>query len=52
MLNYDEFKRELLKRVREKAGRDVTVEIVAIQKTTGQKRMRSHFQTKKIICSR
>ena len=32
MLNYDEFKRELLKRVREKAGRDVTVEIVTIQK--------------------
>ena len=32
MLNYDEFKRELLKGVREKAGGDVTVEIVAIQK--------------------
>lgn len=32
MLNYDEFKRELLKGVSEKAGGDVKVEIVAIQK--------------------
>ena len=32
MLSYDEFKMELLKRVREKAGSDVTVEIVPIQK--------------------
>lgn len=32
MLNYDEFKRELLKGVSEKAGGDVTVEIIAIQK--------------------
>ena len=28
MLNYDEFKRELLKRVREKTDEDVTVEIL------------------------
>ena len=35
MLNYDEFKRELLKRVRENAGEDMKVEIAAIQKNNG-----------------
>ena len=38
MLNYDEFKRELLKRVRERAGSEVTVEIVAIQKNNRTKK--------------
>lgn len=35
MLNYDEFKRKLLKRVRENAGEDMKVEIAAIQKNNG-----------------
>lgn len=35
MLNYDKFKRELLKRVRENAGEDMKVEIAAIQKNNG-----------------
>ena len=46
MLNYDEFKRELLKRVREKAGRDVTVEIVAIQKNNRTKKDAIAFSDK------
>ena len=46
MLNYDEFKRELLKRVREKAGRDVTAEIVAIQKNNRAKKDAIAFSDK------
>ena len=32
MLNYEEFKEEILKRVREEAGEDAEVEITVIQK--------------------
>ena len=46
MLNYDEFKRELLKRVRERAGSDVTVEIVAIQKNNRTKKDTIAFSDK------
>ena len=46
MLNYDEFKIELLKRVREKAGSDVTVEIVAIQKNNRTKKDAIAFSDK------
>ena len=46
MLNYDEFKRELLKGVREKVGGDVTVEIVAIQKNNRTKKDTIAFSDK------
>jgi len=46
MLNYDEFKRELLKRVRERAGSEVTVEIVAIQKNNRTKKDTIAFSDK------
>ena len=32
MLNYEEFKKEILKRVRKEAGEDTEVEITVIQK--------------------
>ena len=35
MLNYEEFKKEILKRVREEAGEDAEVEITVIQKNNG-----------------
>ena len=35
MLNYEEFKKEILKRVREEAGEDTEVEITVIQKNNG-----------------
>ena len=47
MLNYDEFKRELLKRVRENAGEDMKVEIAAIQKNNGIQKEAIVFSDKK-----
>ena len=46
MLNYDEFKRELLKRVREKTDEDVTVEITAIRKNNGTEKEAIAFSDK------
>ena len=46
MLSYDEFKRELLKRVCEKVGADVTVEITALQKNNGTKKDAIAFSDK------
>lgn len=46
MLNYDEFKRELLKRVRENAGEDMKVEIAAIQKNNGTQKEAIVFSDK------
>lgn len=47
MLNYDEFKRELLKRVRENAGEDMKAEIAAIQKNNGIQKEAIVFSDKK-----